>query len=77
MFELMRKREWCYLRSIGNSRDWQERKRYFSNSFLNSKEKFANSLILDYKKIWAIYFKVIRSETQIELWPKNLKTNKP
>ena len=31
-FELMRRREDCYLRSIWNGRDWQERKRPFSNS---------------------------------------------
>ena len=40
--ELMRKREFCYLRSIGIGRDWQERKRLFSNSY-----KFRKSLILD------------------------------
>ena len=33
IFELMRKEKNCYLRSIGNSRDWQERKRHFSNSY--------------------------------------------
>ena len=54
--ELMRKREFCYLRSIRNGRDWQERKRYFSNSY-KFKRKISNSLILDYKNIFAYLFK--------------------
>lgn len=35
----------CYLCSIGNGRDWQKRKRPFSNSYKFKKEirKFSNS----------------------------------
>ena len=57
----MRKGEICYLRSIENSRDQQERKRPFSNSH-KFKKKFSNSLILDYKikfdYLLTIYFEV-------------------
>ena len=42
----MRKREFATCVAIGNGRDWQERKRPFSNSY-KFKEKFSNSIILD------------------------------
>ena len=56
----MRRREDCYLRSIWNGRDWQERKRPFSNSH-QFKNFFSNSLILDKNlKLYRFQIKSLR-----------------
>ena len=73
-FELMRRREDCYLRSIWNGRDWQERKRPFSNSH-QFKKFFSNSLILDKNlKLYRFQIKSLRLRVFVFINLVSIKT---